>query len=285
MTFRLRHLVAALVLHVLLFGLLAGGAQCSAKPVRPPPIQGVLLDASRQQVADQKKRDEAERRRREDAARRKQEQEAAEKKQREEQKRQEAIAEQKRKDAEALRQKQAAEAKKKADDARKKAEETKKQKDLAEKKKADEAAKKKKEQQEAKEREAAAQRELQDKLRLEDEMRQEAMKRELDREANARAASEKAQKQSEWGEQLRRAVERRWTRPSTVTQDFKCKVHVVMLPDGSVSVANVVESCGNAALDKSVEDAVYRASPLPKPADPSVFDRDLIINFQPQLQQ
>jgi hypothetical protein len=34
-------------------------------------------------------------------------------------------------------------------------------------------------------------------------------------------------------------------------------------------------------LDQAVADAVQRSSPLPRPADPSVFDRDLTINFTP----
>jgi len=41
------------------------------------------------------------------------------------------------------------------------------------------------------------------------------------------------------------------------------------------------QTCGSSALDKSVEDAAYRSSPMPKPSDPSVFDRDLIIHFSP----
>ena len=278
MTFRLRHLVAALVLHVLLFGLLAGGAQCSAKVVRPPPIQGVLLDSSRKETADRKKREdearkaaEAEKKRREEEQRKQAEEQERARQQAEQQKK----AADDKKAAEALKLKQAADAKKK------KAEDQQKLKEAADKKKADEAAKKKKAQQDERERQESAQRELQDKARLEDEMRQEAMKRELEGEASERAASEKSKKQSAWADLLSRAIQRKWTRPSTVTQDFSCTVHVVMLPDGTVSAANIVKTCGNSSLDKSVEDAALRASPLPKPEDPSIFDRDLIINFSP----
>lgn len=257
MTFRLRHLVAALILHLLLFGLLAGGAQCSNKVVRPPPIQGVLLDASRKETA-QKRKEEAEKKKRE---------EQAEKKKAEEEKKQKEIADQ-RKAADKLKKKKAEE-------------ENKKKKGAADKKKAEETNKKKKQQDEEKEKSLAAQRELQDKARLEDEMRQESLKRDADREASARAASEREKKQSAWAALLRRAVAKNWTRPAAATQNFSCTVHVLLLPDGSVSAANVAKSCGSASLDKSVEDAVYRASPLPKPDDPSIFDRDLIINFIP----
>lgn len=269
MTFRLRHLVAALILHLLLFGLLAGGAQCSNKVVRPPPIQGVLLDASRKETAAEKRKEEAAKKKREEQAEKERREEEAESKKAEEQKKQKA--------ADDLKAKQLVDAKKK-----KKAEEEKKKKETADKKKAEETNKKKKQQDEEKEKTLAAQRELQDKARLEDEMRQEALKRDADRETSARAASEKGRKQSEWAALLSRAVARKWTRPAAVTQDFSCTVHVLLLPDGTVSSATVAKSCGGgSALDRSVEDAVYRASPLPKPDDPSIFDRDLIINFIP----
>lgn len=275
MTFRLRHLAAALLLHVALFGLLAGGAQCSSKIVRPPPIQGVLLDPSRAQTAAQKKHDaELREQQRQAAEAEKQRQQEEARKKNEAEKKQKELAE-KKKAAEDLKLKQAADARKR------KTEDLAKQKEAVNKKKTDELAKKKKQQGEERERQLTAQRELQDKAQLEDQVRQEAMRREADKEANARAASEREKKQAAWADLLSRAVERKWTRPSTVTKDFECTVHVLLLPDGTVSAANVVRSSGNASLDKSVEDAVYRASPLPKPADPSVFDRDLIFKFKP----
>ena len=74
MTFRLRHLLAALALHLALLAVLAGGVQCSVKPVKPPVITGVLLDPSRQETArrkrEEQRRAEAERKRREDEAKR-----------------------------------------------------------------------------------------------------------------------------------------------------------------------------------------------------------------------
>lgn len=260
MTFRLRHLAAALLLHVALFGLLAGGAQCSSKIVRPPPIQGVLFDPSRAETAAQKKHE---------ADLREQQRKAAEA-----DKKQKELAD-KKKAADELKLKQAADAKKK------KTEDLKKQKELADKKKVDDNARKKKQQDEERDKQAAAQRELQDKARLEDEMRQEATRREADKEANARAASEKEKKQAEWADLLSRAVQKKWTRPNAGTDKFKCTVHVRLLPDGTVTDASVAKSCGSPVLDKSVEGAVMRASPLPKPSDPAIFDRDLIINFEP----
>jgi colicin import membrane protein len=42
-----------------------------------------------------------------------------------------------------------------------------------------------------------------------------------------------------------------------------------------------MRSCdGDAALQRSVEQAIYMASPLPEPPDPRVFARDLAFTFR-----
>jgi colicin import membrane protein len=265
MTFRLRHLVAAAVLHVVLLGLVAGGLQCSAKPVQPPVITGVLLDPSRKDVAERKRAEqrrqaEAERKRREDEARRAAEQQ----KKAEAQKRAQAEAK-KKQEAEALRQKQLAE---------KKAAEQK----AAEKKKADEAAKRQREQQEQAAREAATRREAE---RVEKAMQDEAARREAERAAQALAEDERLGKTAEWVEALVAHIQDRYTRPAGTPDTYSCKVRMQLLPDGSVTNVSVVKSCGSPLVDQAVMAAVNNASPMPLPADRSVFDPDLTINFNP----
>ncbi|MGH8482068.1 MAG: energy transducer TonB [Nevskiaceae bacterium] len=223
MTFRLRHLVAALALHAVLLVLLAGGVQCSAKTVQPPVITGVLLDPSRQDAA-QRKREEQ---RKAEQARLQREAEARKKAQAEAKKKQEAEAKKKQAD-EALRLKQAAEKK------------------AAEKKKADEAA-----------------------------------RREAELAAQARAEGERLEKIGEWAAALIRHVQGNYRKPPGAPDDFACQVRMQLLPDGTVTNAKILKSCGSVLLDRAVEEAVLRSSPMPRPADPSVFDRDLTINFTP----
>lgn len=262
MTFRLRHLLAAVALHVLLLGLVAGGVQCSARPVHPPVITGVLLDPSRQDVAKRKREEqrrqaaEAERKRREDEARRQAEQ------------KKKAEAEARRtKEAEALRQKQLAE---------KKLAEQK----AAEQKKAEETARRK-EAQERAEREAAARREAEERARVERALQDEAARREAELAARAQAEADRLEKVGEWAHALVRHVQANYRKPPSAPDDFSCQVRMQLLPDGTVTNAKIVRSCGNPLLDRAVEDAVHRSSPMPRPADPSVFDRDLTINFTP----
>ena len=44
--------------------------------------------------------------------------------------------------------------------------------------------------------------------------------------------------------------------------------------------AEIQTSNGSVAFDRSVEDAVLRASPLPVPNDPSLFDRNIVLTFE-----
>jgi colicin import membrane protein len=70
-------------------------------------------------------------------------------------------------------------------------------------------------------------------------------------------------------------------RPLDSPQDFSCRVKVVQSPKGDVLDVQMIDSCGSALLDRSVENAVRKSSPLPPPPDPSVFDREINIKFRP----
>jgi colicin import membrane protein len=48
-----------------------------------------------------------------------------------------------------------------------------------------------------------------------------------------------------------------------------------------VTSARVTRCNGDAAVRQSIENAVYRASPLPDPPDPALFQRNFPIEFKP----
>ena len=80
---------------------------------------------------------------------------------------------------------------------------------------------------------------------------------------------------------LRQKIERNWVRPPSATAGTSCEVSVRQLPGGEV-VNVVVERCnGDEAVRRSVEAAVYKASPLPEPEDASLFERNLRFVFEP----
>ncbi|MFX5768985.1 TonB C-terminal domain-containing protein, partial [Acinetobacter baumannii] len=59
-------------------------------------------------------------------------------------------------------------------------------------------------------------------------------------------------------------------------------VAISLLPDGSVvGEPRLRQSTGNAALDAAILRAIVKSSPLPKPEDPAVFERNLELKFRP----
>ena len=80
---------------------------------------------------------------------------------------------------------------------------------------------------------------------------------------------------------LQQRIQRNWVRPPSATASTRCEVSVRQLPDGTVTSV-VVESCnGDDAVRRSVKNAVEKASPLPLPANPSLFERNLRFVFEP----
>ncbi len=82
--------------------------------------------------------------------------------------------------------------------------------------------------------------------------------------------------------QITARIERAWTRPPGATPGTQCEVRVTQVPGGVVTGVQVVRCNRDESVRQSIEDAVYRASPLPQPSDPALFDRNLAITFRPE---
>jgi colicin import membrane protein len=80
---------------------------------------------------------------------------------------------------------------------------------------------------------------------------------------------------------IRERIQRAWIKPPGARAGLDCVVKVTQVPGGAVTGVNIGACNGDEAVKGSIEAAVYRASPLPEPADPAVFDRDLVFNFRP----
>jgi colicin import membrane protein len=77
-------------------------------------------------------------------------------------------------------------------------------------------------------------------------------------------------------------IERSWIRPLSAREGLDCIVRVVQLPSGDVMSAQVASCNGDEAVRRSIEKAVMDASPLPKPSNPALFERNLNVNFKPE---
>jgi len=72
---------------------------------------------------------------------------------------------------------------------------------------------------------------------------------------------------------IQQQVQRTWSRPPSARTGMQSVLKITMIPGGEVISVSVVESSGNAAFDRSVEQAVRRAGILPVPPDAAIFDR------------
>jgi colicin import membrane protein len=236
----------SIVLHAGIVLLLVLRLHWSA-PQLPAPgadiIEAEVIDSSALQAVEERKRQRTE-------------QAQAERRRREAAEQQKLQAEQERKIALQKKQeadKKAAEQKRKQDEAVRKAEEKRKQ---------DEARKTEERQQLAEE-----QRREQEQLQA-DAARAQAEQKEL---ASARELYMLA---------ILQAVKRRWIKVPSAVAGQTCEAVIRQIPGGEVISVEMGACQGDAALQRSVEQAIYMASPLPTPAEPRVFDRVLHITFE-----
>jgi len=103
---------------------------------------------------------------------------------------------------------------------------------------------------------------------------------EAEQRGNAIRNSDEA---ARWHASIVARVTRAWIKPPSAQPGISCIVSVTQVPGGEVTAVRV-NSCSidDAALRESVEAAVYRASPLPPPPDPALFERNLELTFAPQ---
>jgi colicin import membrane protein len=102
----------------------------------------------------------------------------------------------------------------------------------------------------------------------------------LDEEARITALRTSAAA-AQWGAAIRGRVQRAWIRPDTARSGIDCTVAVTQAPGGTVLSVEVRACNGDDAVRQSIEDAVRRASPLPAPPDPALFEREIILRFRP----
>jgi colicin import membrane protein len=77
-------------------------------------------------------------------------------------------------------------------------------------------------------------------------------------------------------------VEQRWYEPPGVAAGLSCTIYVTQIPGGEVVGMRFGTCNGNAAVRQSIETAVKNASPLPAPPEPSLFEREVELEFTPK---
>ena len=82
--------------------------------------------------------------------------------------------------------------------------------------------------------------------------------------------------------QIAQQVENSWLRPVTTTAGQSCEVIVKQTMSGDVIDVRVQACNSDNAFQRSVERAVQKASPLPLPPDPELFEREIVFKFKPR---
>jgi colicin import membrane protein len=112
------------------------------------------------------------------------------------------------------------------------------------------------------------------------EQREQELQRSLEEEEHLMAARSSGALAS-WQAQITARIQRAWLRPASAKPGIDCVVYVSQVPGGEVTNVRVGACNGDQAVRESIETAVYRASPLPPPPDPALFERNLEIRFKP----
>lgn len=84
-----------------------------------------------------------------------------------------------------------------------------------------------------------------------------------------------------WEAQIQARIQRAWLKPPSARTGIDCIVYVTQVPGGEVVNVRLGQCNGDAAVRESIQAAAFRASPLPPPPDPALFERNLEIQFKP----
>ncbi len=114
--------------------------------------------------------------------------------------------------------------------------------------------------------------------------REQAADRELAQMNEAKAAqASSARKKAEAGyiDKIKGKIKGNIYMPPEIKGNPEAVFEVTQLPTGEVLSARLAKSSGNAAWDAATERAILKSSPLPKPDQAELFQRNLRLTFRP----
>lgn len=124
-----------------------------------------------------------------------------------------------------------------------------------------------------------AEQERRDREQAERDRREAELAAQLVAEEQRQAARNSAQAR-QYADLIRTRIERAWLQYATVRPGLVCEVRVTQVPGGAVTGVRFGSCNAEASVRQSLEAAIYRASPLPRPQDDALFERDLDLTFR-----
>ncbi|MCH9689313.1 MAG: cell envelope integrity protein TolA [Gammaproteobacteria bacterium] len=80
------------------------------------------------------------------------------------------------------------------------------------------------------------------------------------------------------------AIGQQWILPERVNTELSSRFKIKLAPNGAVLDVQLTRSSGDTVLDRSAQAAIYKASPLPIPSEPEMFNvfREIILTVRPE---
>lgn len=121
----------------------------------------------------------------------------------------------------------------------------------------------------------------------EQQLQQKLMQQQLSSEQNQLAKAKAVQQRGlidRYKAGILRAIGQQWVVPGGASKDLSSVYLIQLAPGGVVIAVKLLRSSGNTALDRSAKVAILKASPLPVPKDPALFDnfRELRLTVSPK---
>jgi colicin import membrane protein len=144
-------------------------------------------------------------------------------------------------------------------------------------------------QQREREQQLKAQAEREQQLRAQAE-REQQLRAQAERESQQRAEAEsrrqaevaaRGKARAEWVDRVRAKIKGNLVIPPDMAGNPQAEFEVVQLPTGEIIDVRLRRSSGVRAYDDAVQRAILKSSPLPRPANPEDFTRELTLRFRP----
>jgi colicin import membrane protein len=100
-------------------------------------------------------------------------------------------------------------------------------------------------------------------------------------DARQRETDARARGLATWQDRIRLKIRGNIVLPQGIVGNPEAIFDVVQLPSGEILNVIKRKSSGHAGYDEAVERAILKSSPLPKPDQPGLFQRELKLNFRP----
>jgi len=105
--------------------------------------------------------------------------------------------------------------------------------------------------------------------------------RQLDQLKAEQSAASRSRELANYAGKVRTKIRGLIVLPPGIQGNPEALFEVTQLPSGEVLAVHIRKPSGNPALDAAVERAILKASPLPKPDSPELFERVLKIPYRP----